>query len=155
MNHTNRTAALAAAVITIVATSAATAQNYTLNPSFGTQWLSAGFSPDPYRVPVTAGGRLNAANVGCAGYIANAPDFRLNYQAGGYPLYVSVQSAADTTLAINAPDGQWYCNDDFNGLNPAVVFANPMSGQYDIWIGSYNPGSGLRSTLLISEIEAY
>lgn len=145
---------LVAGVLALAATSAA-AQNYSLNPSFGTQWLSAGFSPDPYRVPVTAGGRLNASNVGCVGYIANAPDFRLNYQSGGYSLYFSVQSSADTTLVVNAPDGRWYCNDDFNGYNPAVIFATPMSGQYDVWIGSYNPGSGLRSTLLISEIQAY
>ena len=54
---------------------------------------------------------------------------------------------------MNAPDGRWYCNDDANGLNPQVWWSNPMSGQYDIWIGTYGSGSGMASsTLTISEL---
>lgn len=156
MNLMSRTLAVAITLWLTIVTGPADAQNYTLAPSFGTQSLASGFSPDPYQVPVTAGGRMDARSVGCAGFVANAPDFRLIYQAGTtFSLYFSVQSSADTTLVINAPNGQWYCNDDFNGLDPAVVFASPMTGQYDVWIGSYNPGSGLRSTLYISELRVH
>ena len=45
--------------------------------------------------------------------MAEAPDYRLNYQAGGnWPLHIFAQSDSDTTLAVNGPDGTWYCDDD-------------------------------------------
>lgn len=144
----------AAACLALVA-AGASAQNYNLSPSYGGANLSAGFSPDPWTVSITAGGQNDAGRVGCAGYVADAPDYRVNYSAGGFSLYFSVQSGADTTLVINAPDGRWYCNDDYNGLNPAVIFGNPMSGQYDIWIGTFDYGSLPSSTLYVSEVGTY
>src|SRR5690606_5796329 len=90
----------------------------------------------------------------CRGYIATAPDYQISYTAGStYPLIISVLSQADTTLVINGPDGAWHCNDDTNGLNPAVTFNPPSSGVYDIWVGTYGQSTA-PATLYISEIEA-
>jgi serine protease Do/protease YdgD len=147
---------IAAAAVAALVAGPVVAQNFSRNPSFGTLNLSANFMPDPQVVNVTAGGNVPAERLGgsaCVGTIADAPDVRLNYRAGqGLPLYISVRSNADTTLVINLPNGRWICNDDFNGLNPGIVFNQPMSGQYDIWIGHYDRGRRVPAQLLISEI---
>jgi hypothetical protein len=135
------TAALAACAFTAVAA----AQNIGASPSYGTYNLSSGFLPDPQSVSVTAGGSINAANAipgQCAGMIANAPDVRLNWSGGQFTVLVTAN--VDTTLVINGADGRWYCNDDFDGLDPHVVLSG--SGQYDIWVGTY--GGGYADTIL-------
>lgn len=121
-------------------TGEAAAPDWSLDPVFGTADLIAGFQPDPHTVEVQAGGTIDSASViaNCAaGMIAEAPDYRVNYQAGSYPLTFMIESGSDTTLAINGPDGTWACNDDASGLNPQVRFDNPASGQYDIWVGEW------------------
>ena len=123
-----RTVACAAlAALTLGA--AASAQNYALNPNFGTFSLNAGFLPDPYNVNVVAGGNINASRLGsgCVGSISDAPDVRLNFNGGR--ISIGAQSGSDTTIVVNGPDGRWYCNDDFDGLNPRVTISG--SGQYD------------------------
>jgi hypothetical protein len=147
------TAALA--MLMAASLSPALAQNYNLNPNYGSYSLSSGFLPDPQSVNVRAGGNINVGNTisGCRGYITNQPDVRLFYQAGGFSLSFYVRSNADTTLVVNDPNGRWYCNDDYQGLDPAVVFNNPLSGQYDIWIGTYSQGStNAPATLFVSEL---
>lgn len=133
----------------------ASAQNVSLDPNFGTVGLVAGFTPDPYTVQIVSGGTIDAGSqIGgeCRGMITDAPDFRLEYQPGGFELFLSAVSSGDTTLVVNAPDGSWHCDDDSGGnLNPALVFADPMAGQYDIWIGSFGGGNH-DATLRISEL---
>ncbi len=142
---------LAAAVATGLLATAASAQNY------GSANLVTGFTPDPHTVSLQAGGGVDASSeIGgaCVGNIAAAPDYQVFYTAGDvFPLSFAVGSDADTTLVINAPDGSWHCNDDFNGLNPQVTFSNPMSGQYDIWVGTYWDGEGFpNATLYVTEV---
>lgn len=135
----------------------AQAQDVSATPTYGEITLRAGFSGDPWSRDLQAGGNIDAqASVGanCRGMIANAPDVDLYYTAGSLPLYFSVTSESDTTLVINAPDGSWQCNDDYTGLDPAVVFANPSSGLYNIWVGTYSSGSGLQAASLhVSELQ--
>jgi len=146
----------AATTLLAVTVGPVVAQNYSRPPSFGTLNLSANFAPDPVVVNVTAGGNVAAERLGgaqCVGTIADAPDVRLNYRAGqGLPLYISATSNADVTLVVNLPNGRWACNDDFRGTDPGLVFANPLSGQYDIWIGHYDRGRRVPAQLRISEI---
>ena len=125
------------------------------DPLYGTVNLTAGFSPDPHTVQVEAGGPNEAGQLGpnCWGYINNErPDVRLNFQAGSLPMNIYVTSQADTTLAVNLPNGQWLCNDDANGLNPWVQASPAMSGQYDIWVGTYAPGPNPPAQVHISEL---
>ena len=149
-----RLTAAAAAALALAAGPAA-AQDFTLDPTFGWINLVTGYVPDPAVVPLIAGGDIDASSLGngCLGYIANAPDFRVNYEAGtDFPLIISAVSEADTTLVVNAADGTWHCNDDTDGLNPAVTFATPTSGQYDIWVGVYDAAGTAPAGLYISEI---
>ncbi|MCS6931437.1 MAG: hypothetical protein NZM27_04420 [Acetobacteraceae bacterium] len=148
-----RRALLASAVALFAIAGAAVAQNPNLPPAYATLNLSAGFQPDPVVVNLVAGGNIDARRLGgnCVGMIANPPDVRLNYRSGAFPLFIGARSAADTTLVINLPNGQWLCNDDFQGLDPGVVLQNPPSGQYDIWVGTFG-GATAPAQLLVSEI---
>ncbi|MCC5996589.1 MAG: hypothetical protein JJU18_09510, partial [Oceanicaulis sp.] len=126
--------------------------------------LSAGSTPDPYRVDVTAGGSLRAADLvrnatpgqagdrRCRGNVSERPAARLDFRAGRQGLTMTADANFDTTLVVRAPDGTWYCDDDSGRGNTAsLAFAQPGSGVYEIWVGAY---SGIRSgetaALLIS-----
>lgn len=143
------------AALTCLALPAA-AQDVEAEPNYGLIELGAGFTPDPQRVDLQSGGDIDAAGIGgeCVGFISNAPDVRLVYSSGNYPLYISVQSGVDTTLVINAPDGNWYCNDDGGniGTNPSIQINNPQSGRYEIWVGTYGGASLAPAQLQISEL---
>ena len=145
-----------AAVAAVALTGAVAAQDYSLSPSYGSVSLGGGFSPDPYTVSLRSGGSIDASSrIGgsCRGYVANAPDFRLQFTPGSLPLILSVASGSDTTLVVNGPDGRWYCDDDGgDGLNPSLRFGSPMGGQYDIWVGTYGGSSLQSATLHISEL---
>lgn len=147
------------ALAALALTSAGAAQDYAQSPSFGSVTLSGGFSPDPYTVQLRSGGSIDASSrlgaQGCRGFIANAPDFRLNFTPDMLPLIISVAASEDTTLVINGPDERWYCNDDGGeGLNPSYRFSNPQAGQYDIWVGTYGGAAQLPATLHISEVSS-
>lgn len=133
----------------------ASAQDFSLNPNYGTVNLQAGFAPDPYTVQIVTGGNINAASTlggACLGMITNAPDFRINYVAGSFDLFISAMTNGDATLVVNAPDGSWHCDDDYAGnLNPGIQFYGPASGQYDVWVGDLN-GANNNGTLRISEL---
>ncbi|MBN8552822.1 MAG: peptidase S1 [Caulobacterales bacterium] len=149
-----RLTALAATAAVLVA-GPALAQDFSLEPTFGTLNLMTGYVPDPAVIPLIAGGDIDASGLGetCNGFISNPPDFRVNYEAGtDFPLIISAVSDADTTLVVNGADGSWHCNDDHDGLNPAVTFTSPQSGQYDIWVGIYGEATTAPAGLYISEI---
>ncbi len=156
MSPIARIFAAGAALACVATAGVAVAQNYSLNPTYGTLNLSAGFQPDPQVVNLQSGGSINAQSLSssCRGFIANAPDLRVHYRSGGYQLFFSVDSSADTTLVVNGPDGSWYCDDDGgnNGLNPLIRFTNPQSGQYDVWVGTYGNASLQQAQLYVSEI---
>ena len=132
-------------------------QDLSAEPSFGDVSLSAGFTPDPFVVSLRAGGTIDASatiHAGCPGFIADAPDFDLYYNAGSLPLIITSESDADTTLIVNAPNGEWYCADDSGpGVNPQVRFAQPRTGTYNIWIGFYGQSSTYPADLKISELD--
>lgn len=152
-----KTIAFATLALGLAATGSA--QDISGDPISDTVYLEAGFTPDPYVIDVTSGGTIDASSSvqGCSGYISSQPDVRLtfsgNNDSNSSPLYIHASSNEDTTLLINAPDGQWYCNDDGGeGTNPMIVFGPAMSGDYEIWIGSYDRGEYHQSQLLISEL---
>jgi len=59
----------------------------------------------------------------------------------------------DATLIVNAPDGNWHCNDDFSGWDPMVELKGAKDGQYDIWVGSYSADVYIVGTLYITEMD--
>lgn len=132
------------------------APDFSLEPAYGVLDLAGGFTPDPHTVAIDAGGTINANVLGeqCLGWIARAPDYRVNWTSGSLPLIFSVAAESDTTLVINDAEGNWVCDDDGGneGLNPAITFATPASGQYDVWVGTYSEGDLQPSTLHVSEL---
>ncbi|MEM7778915.1 MAG: peptidase S1 [Pseudomonadota bacterium] len=150
---------IAIAALAVAMSGTAVAQDIFGEPISGTVVLDANFEDDPDLTSLISGGMIDASEAaeGCAGYISDDPDLRLSFTGSGassaYPLYISVESDEDTTLVINAPDGKWYCNDDGGeGNNPLVVFGPAQSGNYEIWVGSYEEGGYHQSTLRISEL---
>ena len=132
------------------------APNSALPPNTATVNLRAGFADDPRRVAVRAGGDLNG-NRGtdemCWGQITEASDVWLNYSANSqYDLYLSMESDSDTTLIVQGPNGNWYCDDDTaEELNPGIRITDPASGRYAIWAGRYSEGAPVDATLFVSE----
>lgn len=112
-------------------------------------YLSGGFTPDPVTFSVYSGGSNDASNVGCVGMIGDSPDVQVTYDSYGGPLSFGVYADGDTSLVINGPDGQYYCNDDANGVNPMVGWDSAPSGTYDIWVGAV--GSPTSATLVVTE----
>ncbi len=138
----------------------ASAQDFMMEPTYGTIQLSSGFQPDPHEIDLRAGGSLDASEKlgsNCPGYVADAPDYDLMYDSGSgsLPLIITVRSAYDTTLVINTPDGDWICDDDSGpSHNPSVRFDPGSDGLYDIWVGTYERGSLQDATLVISELSS-
>lgn len=150
-------AALLVAAFSCAAAAAALAQDTGAPATYREIELSAGFSGDPRVIDLRAGGGIDASRLGspCTGFIADAPDVRLIYEAGrALPLILSVASGADTTLVVNAPDGRWYCDDDGGEgpLNPMVRFNEPASGRYEIWVGTFRNANSEPARLYISEL---
>ena len=144
----------AVSALMLLGASGAAAQNAGLTANFGEINLRNGFTPDPYRVNVTAGGNIDGARLpgSCTGMISDAPDFEVTYAPGnGLPLVFRTLSRTDTTLLVNAPNGDWYCDDDSYGDGDAEVrFRSPQAGTYDVWIGTFGGGTA-EATLLITE----
>jgi hypothetical protein len=125
-------------------------------PTYGTLRLSAGFDDDPRTLEVRAGGPDAAAGLGdaCAGFIASdAPDAAVEYEAGGYPLGFYVRSDADTTLVVRTPGGEILCDDDTDDADPVVSIAEPESGRYAVWVGTFADGPTQDATLHVTELE--
>ena len=147
-----------AATLALVCAAPAAAQDFTATPNYGEIRLSPGFTPDPVLTVVQAGGSMNAnANLKtCSGYITSAPDVRLHWNGNGsLNLKISAISNADTTLVINGPNGEWYCDDDSGeDANPSVTLPS-ISGQYDIWVGTYVAGDIKPAVVSISELSSF
>ena len=47
-------------------------------------------------------------------------------------------SDGDPTLVVRTPDGAFHCNDNTNQLilDPTVEITQPVTGRYDVWVGS-------------------
>lgn len=126
-------------------------------PLYGRLRLEPDFQPDPRVVEVVAGGEDDLellVGSGCLGLVnAARPDLVLSYEAGPHPLYIYANAGADTTLAVMGPRGLWHCNDDAlsRGFNPGLEFVDPASGDYAIWLGSYE-GGAVDAAVYVSEI---
>jgi hypothetical protein len=146
-------ASCVAVVVLLAGLGVALAQTFSLPPTYGTIALSPGFLPDPVTVNLVAGGQINSRTSGPApacGWVANAPDYRLNW-SGGSSLYFTATAGSDVTLLINTPNGGWQCNDDSNGTNPLLAFNGAAAGQYDVWVGTYQAGNA-PAVLHVSEM---
>lgn len=109
-------------------------------PSFGDATLSPVDLIEAHAMALLAGGPVDATALGgdCSGYVAAAPDYRIEL-SGELPALLISFEADDpdepVSLIVNAPDGRWRCSSEASPhslltLTPGAV------GQYDFWIGS-------------------
>ena len=151
---------IAALIVAAGFAAPAAAQDFSLTPTFGSVNLTSGFTPDPFQVPIQAGGSIDVSksHPGCTGFVAGPPDYQLFFQGGqaGLPLIISVAANTDTTLVVNTPNGTWLCDDDSGegALNPQLRLNTPESGRYDIWVGTYAAGATQGSVLNVSEVRS-
>lgn len=172
--------ALACALL--CAANGAAAQDTSAAPTQGTVELWAGFTEDPYTVRVTSAGDIEVYEAlesryndieyregfdwdaeydreygidWCAGYIRSAPDIVLIYSATDVSLVVSAESEDDAVLLVHGPDGRFWCSDDDGegGLNPSITLTRPITGQYEIWVGTFDEEDVLPAVLQFSERE--
>lgn len=100
----------------------------------------------PFTGEYTGGGEIGAFNLDqpndlCTGFISAAPTFRFEWTGDADQLVMYFESNVDTTLVVRAPDGTFYCDDDFHGsenINPWLNFAVDK-GLYHVWVGSFSP----------------
>ena len=145
----------AGAALAMAAATPAAAQDTSLPANYGEVTLEAGFVPDPHIARITAGGTIEASSIegaSCVGRISDAPDYKVNYTAGGFPLVFESFGSADTTLIVNDANGNWHCDDDSGpGLNARLVISEPGTGRYDIWIGTFGESTA-PAKLTVSEM---
>ncbi len=129
--------------------------DFLAEPRFERVNLVNGFTPDPHNVPVMASGQRMAYEVlgaDCTGNVnSSQPDITLSYVAGtDFSLYIYAESGFDTMLVVLSPQG-WLCDDDSHGdFNPGVSIDSPETGDYMIWVGTYEEGVA-KARLGISE----
>lgn len=73
----------------------------------------------------------------CDGYISPQPNHLLELESFFDYLKLEVESPADTTVLIKGNGGVW-CNDDSGSANP-MIEGQWQQGQYQVWVGSYQP----------------
>lgn len=111
-------------------------------PQYGTLQVRGRVAPDPMVADGVAGGRvsLSSVNPSCRGYAQEAPSHVI-MQSGSRFLAIMVNSSFDSTLMVQTPDGQVYCNDDTDGLSPRLEISSPP-GPIRVWVGAYSSSSG-------------
>lgn len=125
-------------------------------PSFGETRLSTLDTLAPLSVPLLAGGEVDALDVdaSCRGHIAAAPDYRVYLEYSSTDLQLSFtadEPEAASVMVVNRPDGRWACSPPTTGTSTLQLGA-AATGQYDIWVGTVDPGTWLPGTLRIHSL---
>lgn len=120
--------------------------------------INPGFTPDPRTVNGTAGGNISAAQLnmpdGCAGFYSGQPAHTLVLAQDFNYLRIETSAPTDTTLAVVAPDGSVWCDDDGAGNTNARIAGQFPAGPYRIYVGNYQRQVISPFQLMISEIDA-
>lgn len=92
----------------------------------------------------------------CRGYVGREPSVQLQHRATSAPLTMRITNGEKSlgrahVFAVNDPDGGWHCSHsrDAQGL-PFIQFRTPVSGVYDVWIGTEEP---TRRSKVVLQIE--
>lgn len=90
--------------------------------------------------PLLAGGPDSASDFspGCVGRLdASAADLAITLDEPVDRLGIWALSEADTALAVLTADGEWHCDDDTVGHNPAVTLYSPDPGEILVWVSTW------------------
>jgi hypothetical protein len=134
-SHTMGAAAAGLAMLLTTGAALAEGPNYAL-PALIEADASSGFVP--FTVDVTAGGDQQIPFGVGTGWVAAAPDFRLDMLTSSTGLSFSLTPASDDmVLLVNDPSGNWYYSAD---VVPAINIPLAGPGQYDVWAGTLGGG---------------
>lgn len=128
------------------------------NAGRGSVRIAPGFTPDPRVLQGQAMGVVGAQQMnlpdGCRGFYN--PNANHVVQLGGSFQYLRVEtsSSVDTTLAIVAPDGSVWCDDDGAGQQNARIDGQFPAGPYRIFVGTFNQNVAAPYSVFISEAQA-
>jgi serine protease Do len=122
--------------------------------AFLTLNLAAGHPLDPFIVSLNGGGPVDASELGedCVGYISEQPTLLVNWSGETDFVKAFFYSDHDPVLVIQTPAGDYLCNDDANDLllDPVIQIDHPATGEYRLWVGSYDPGQLLPGVLVLT-----
>ncbi|MEI2693422.1 MAG: copper resistance protein NlpE N-terminal domain-containing protein [Anaerolineae bacterium] len=125
-----------------------------VGPSLVSIDLEAGFPLDPTFVSVQGGGEIDISLLSseCVGFVNRQPVVTVNWSGDAPFVEAFFVSDSDPTLAILTPDGQLLCNDDANEdlLDPVIEISEPVTGTYQIWVGSYAKGQLIPGVLVLT-----
>ena len=130
--------------------------DYSQDPTYGSITMDFSNAGEPSHTNLLSGGSVDVSYLGqsCTGYASSSPDLRLQLDdpVGDLSVIFVALDESDTTLIVNAPDGEWYCNDDIDSdtLDPGLWFPDAGTGQYDIWVGSYYSDDMIDGVLTIN-----
>mgnify|MGYP006278545401 CR=1 FL=1 len=122
--------------------------------------LAPGFMPDPYEVVIDAyvGDTTTISPDGMSEievfFDSSAPHVVLFWDSeGSGDLYIEFisEGSVDPVLIMVGPDGEEYSNDDYSGLDPAIVIESAPGGEYNIGVGAWSE-TEILGTLYISEL---
>jgi hypothetical protein len=111
-------------------------------PAYGAYVLEPDSSVD---VGLTTAPRasLGALGAACLGAADPArPDVVVVLQGVEPEVHFDVEADLDATLAVVAPDGSVYCDDDTLGTDPLVSIHGAMPGDYAVWVGAWGGAEG-------------
>jgi hypothetical protein len=101
---------------------------------------TAGFPLDPFLTSVQGGGavKANTLAANCTGFVAANPTVSVAFGGEADNLRAFFFSDGDPTLVVRTPDGAYHCNDNTSQLilDPTVEITQPVTGRYDVWVGS-------------------
>jgi hypothetical protein len=110
------------------------------------QLLAHELISNPLVLELTAGGELDlmdCSELPGVGFVAKKPDVTLTLSGTEHlGLDLFVLGSCDTMILMNAADGSWHYGDDFEGgPDPMLTIEGGSSGQYDIWVGTFEPST--------------
>jgi hypothetical protein len=129
----------------------------TVSRARGVMRLNPGFTPDPRMVNGTAGGNISAAQLGmpqgCTGFYAGQPAQQIVLAQNFQYLRIETSAPTDTTLAVVAPDGSVWCDDDGAGNQNARIAGEFPAGPYRIYVGNFRQQVISPFQLVVSEVD--
>ncbi len=124
----------------------------------GAMRLNPGFTPDPRIVQGTAGGNISAAQLGmpegCTGFYSGQAAHAIVLAQPFHFLRLETSAPSDTTLAVVAPDGSVWCDDDGAGNQNARIAGEFPAGPYRIYVGNFRQGVISPYELVVSEVDS-
>jgi hypothetical protein len=121
--------------------------------------LGRGFTPDPYTIEASTGGRTSIASIAgindnCRGFANNAPNHTISLTDNFPVLDLVVYTNSindDATLLLKGDNGVVVCADnEAGGLRPQIN-RRLTKGIYQVWVGSKNVDHSFSYRLSISE----